>query len=56
MTNDRILKLRTVRPLKKAAVAVLTAGFLSGLAFCAPAWAQEDPVSMDINYGYEDSA
>ena len=56
MTNDRILKLRTVRPLKKAAVAVLTADFLSGLAFCAPAWAQEDPVSMDINYGYEDSA
>ena len=34
----------------------MTAGFLSGLAFCAPTWAQEDPVSMDISYGYEDSA
>lgn len=45
-----------VRPLKKAAVCFAAAGFLGGLAFCAPAWAQDDPVSMDVSYGYEDSA
>ena len=37
-----------VRPLKKAAVCFAAAGFLGGLAFCAPAWAQDDPVSMDV--------
>lgn len=55
--NKKIFSgIRMVRPLKKAAVCFAAAGFLGGLAFCAPAWAQDDPVSMDISYGYEDSA
>ena len=55
--NKKIFSgIRMVRPLKKAAVCFAAAGFLGGLAFCAPAWAQDDPVSMDVSYGYEDSA
>ena len=53
---NKISKIREVRPLGKAAAALAAAGILSGLAFCAPAWAGEDPVSMDVSYGYEDSA
>ena len=49
--NKKIFSgIRMVRPLKKAAVCFAAAGFLGGLAFCAPAWAQDDPVSMDVSY------
>ena len=48
--NKKIFSgIRMVRPLKKAAVCFAAAGFLGGLAFCAPAWAQDDPVSMDVS-------
>ena len=56
MNRKNFSDIRMVRPLKRAAVCLVAAGFLGGLAFCAPAWAQDDPVSMDVSYGYEDSA
>lgn len=46
MNRKNFSDIRMVRPLKRAAVCLVAAGFLGGLAFCAPAWAQDDPVSM----------
>lgn len=51
-----ISKIREVRPLKTMWTLLLAVCFLSGLAFCAPAQAGEDLVSMDVTYGYENSA
>ena len=56
MNRNKFSGIRMVRPLKRAAVFFLAAGFFGGLAFCAPARAQDDPVNMDVSYGYEDSA
>lgn len=56
INKKKFLCIRMVRPLKRTAVCVAAAGFLGGLAFCAPVRAEEDLVRMDVSYGYEDSA
>ena len=56
MNKKNFSGIRMVRPLKRIAVCFVAAGLLGGLAFCAPARAQDDPVSMGVSYGYEDSA
>ena len=54
MNKKNFSGIRMVRPLKRIAVCFVAAGLLGGLAFCAPARAQDDPVSMGVSYGYED--
>ena len=56
MNKKNFSGIRMVRPLKRIAVCLVAVGLLGGLAFCAPARAQDDPVSMGVSYGYEDSA
>ena len=56
MNKKNFSGIRMVRPLKRIAVCLVAVGLLDGLAFCAPARAQDDPVSMGVSYGYEDSA
>ena len=57
--NNQIHKPRTgrIRPQGRwmAAMAALVL-FLCGLAFCAPALAAEDPVTMEVRYGYDNTA
>lgn len=49
--------IETVRPQRRwiAAMAALFM-FLCGLAFCTPALAAEEPVAMDVRYGYDNTA
>ena len=52
MNKKNFSGIRMVRPLKRIAVCLVAVGLLDGLAFCAPARAQDDPVSMGVSYGY----
>lgn len=56
MNRNERSGIQRARTIKQAAVFLAAACFFGNLAFLVPARAEEDPVSMEISYGYEDSA